>query len=236
LYPAQAQQAITFVARDGVRVFGDYYSAAQPTSPLLLLFHQAGSNRGEYTTLAPRLVKLGFSCLAIDQRSGGSRWGESNQTVRQLGRSTDYLDVLKDMEAALVWAKSKGQKRPIVLWGSSYSAALVFLLAAEHPVAGVLSFSPGEYLGRPDAVRRAAAQVKVPVFITSAKDAEEIAQARAIFEAVASTAKRQFIPQKNGVHGSSTLRSDANPAGAEENWVAVQDFLTSVLKKNAPSP
>ena len=38
--------------------------------------------------------------------------------------------------------------RFILVWGSSYSAALVFLLAAEHQdeIKAILAFSPGEYL------------------------------------------------------------------------------------------
>ncbi|WP_218081072.1 alpha/beta hydrolase [Anthocerotibacter panamensis] len=224
-----AQQAVSFTAKDGVRVFGDYYAAANKAQPLLLLFHQAGSNRGEYTTIAPRLVKEGYNCLAIDQRSGGSRWGRTNQTVQQNGGSSSFLEALKDMQAALTWAKSNGQQGPVLLWGSSYSAALVFLLAAQHPqqVVGVLSFSPGEYLGGADTVRSAAAKVTIPVFVTSAKDTEEITQAKTILAAVASSQKRQFVPRINGVHGSSTLRQDINPKGMAENWQAVLEFLSA---------
>jgi len=52
-----------------------------------------------------------------------------------------------------------------VVWGSSYSAALVFLLAARHPgdVNGVVAFSPGEYLSKGTAVRDAARKAEVPL-------------------------------------------------------------------------
>jgi predicted alpha/beta hydrolase len=59
-HPVHAQQAVSSTATDGVRVYGDYYPAASKTQPLILLFHQAGSNWGEYATIAPRLVKAGF--------------------------------------------------------------------------------------------------------------------------------------------------------------------------------
>lgn len=53
------------------------------------------------------------------------------------------------MEAALEWAKARPFKR-ILVWGISYTAALVVLLAAYQPeIAGVIAFSPGEYLGKP---------------------------------------------------------------------------------------
>jgi len=55
------------------------------------LFHQAGSNRGEYAMIGPMLAALGFNALAIDQRSGGNAWGRTNETVKRLGKSTDAL-------------------------------------------------------------------------------------------------------------------------------------------------
>jgi dienelactone hydrolase len=222
-----AADAISFKASDRVQVFADYFSAGSKAKPLILLFHQAGSNRGEYATIGPTLATLGFNALAIDQRSGGNAWGRTNETVKHLGKSTDYGEALLDLEAALQWAKSSGQTGPIIVWGSSYSAALVFLLAAEHrrEITGILAFSPGEYLRGPSTVRKAAAQVSIPIFVTSAKDPEEIAVAKSILDVSHSAEKTQYVPQIAGVHGSSTLREDHNPDGAEENWAAVKQFL-----------
>ena len=75
---------------------------------------------------------MGFHALAIDQRSGGERWGYENETVNKLGESTKYLAALPDLEAALKWKADGGYGGKTLVWGSSYSAALVFLLAAEH--------------------------------------------------------------------------------------------------------
>jgi dienelactone hydrolase len=225
--PARAD-SVSFAASDGVTVFADYAPPKAKGEPLILLFHQAGSNRGEYATIAPVLAQLGYATLAVDQRSGGNLWGRANETVQQLGHSTDYGDALRDLEAALAWAKANGQGK-VILWGSSYSAALVFLVAAKHPqeIAAVLAFSPGEYLSEPGAVRRAAAAVTAPIFVTSAKDAGEIAAAKAILDASPAAKKTQLVPQIAGVHGSSTLRADRNPKGAEGNWAAVKAFLAS---------
>jgi dienelactone hydrolase len=103
----------------------------------------------------------------------------------------------------------------------------VFLLAAKHrrEIRAVLAFSPGEYLRGAATVRKAAAQVSIPIFVTSAKDSKEIAVAKSILDVSPSAEKTQFVPQIAGVHGSSTLREDQNPAGAEENWAAVKQFL-----------
>lgn len=218
-------------AADGVTVYGSYYSNGNPFRPLILLFHQAGSNRGEYATIAPRLVKAGFNCLAIDQRSGGSMWGRKNQTVERLGHSASYLAAERDLQAALDWARSRKDKGKVILWGSSYSASLVFVLAAHHPdeVSAVLAFSPGEYFQPKDLIRRAAARVHVPVYITCGTGAREAANARPIYQAVASKDKRFFQPTV-GVHGSKTLRIDSDPKGAARNWKEVLTFLKQFLK------
>ncbi len=228
---AQADE-ITLTAADGVKVFGTLSRAQGKSPPVLLLFHMAGSNRAEYAPIAPKLTAAGFTVLAIDQRSGGGNFGAKNRTVDALGRSTSYGEAVKDLEAALAWAKANANGAPVIVWGSSYSAALVFLLAAGHPkdVAGVLSFSPGEYLGGRALVQTAAAKVTVPVFITQARDREEIVGARTIFTAVAAVEKTQFIPEKSGVHGSSSLRDDANQSGAGEYWTAVSAFLARFKK------
>ena len=228
--PAKAAEAVSFAASDHVQVFADYYATGSKAKPLILLFHMAGSNRAEYAPIAPVLVTLGFNALAIDQRSGGSLWGRPNETVQHLGRSTDYAGALLDLEAAVQWARSSGHTGKLIVWGSSYSAALVFLLAAKYPkeIAAVLAFSPGEYLGGTSTVRNAAAQVTIPIFATSATAADEVAQARAILAAAPSAEKIQLVPKSAGVHGSSTLRADRNPKGADENWAAVRTFLATL--------
>jgi dienelactone hydrolase len=230
---APAPQAVEFKAIDGVTVYGTYYPAAAPKA-LILLFHQAGSSSGEYATIAPRLQREGYSALAIDQRVGGNLYG-ANRTMRGYGGArydgkADFLDALPDFEAALAWGKARGM--PMVLWGSSYSASLVFLLAgaadAKDSVKAVMAFSPGEYFNDKKMVEAAAAKVTVPVFVTSANTLEEEAEAKAIVSAVPSTDRLQFVPP-TGIHGSSTLNAAKNPGGAAENWTAVLAFLKRVF-------
>lgn len=220
-------EPVQMSAADGVRVFGEFWPASDKGAPLILAFHQAGSSHAEYAPLSARLNRAGFSVLAIDQRSGGGEFGGRNKTVAALGRSMPYDAALADLESALDWARRRNDATPVVVWGSSYSAALVFLLAAKHPseIRAVLAFSPGEYLGTPDAVHTAAASVRVPVFIDQSGDAEEIEQSRSILLALRGADKTQFVGVRKSVHGSATLRTDRNPAGAEENWVAVLGFL-----------
>ncbi len=220
---------VAFDAADGITVYARVYEAA-PNAPVILLFHQAGSGKSEYATIAPRLVKLGFNALAIDQRSGGDLYQPPNETVAHLGKNApSYLDAVPDIEAAIAWAKRVHPRSAIYLWGSSYSAALVFVLAARHPhdVAAVLAFSPGEYFPDKEMVHAAARKVEVPVFVDSAADPVEIANARSILAVVPAKHKVQYVPTA-GVHGSSTLREDRDPDGADANWAAVVAFLKSL--------
>src|SRR5215470_19248619 len=218
---ASPGQAVTLRARDGVSISGLAYTADYPIS-IVLLFHQAESSKAEYATIAPRLVAAGFTALAIDQRSGGSLFGP-NETARRLGKEAGYEQAKPDLEAALDWATAK--HLPVVLWGSSYSASLVFEVAADHPqeVGAVMAFSPGEYFDDTKAVARAAAKVRVPIYITSAPDAGEVSDAKAILAASPAPSKTQYVPQV-GVHGSSTLIEAEDPKGAAENWKHVLAF------------
>ncbi|MEJ2375257.1 MAG: alpha/beta hydrolase [Pseudolabrys sp.] len=220
---------VTFTAADHVKVFATYYGTGERSRPIVLLFHQAGANGAEYATIAPRLNALGFNALAVDQRSGGNLFGRANKTVKTLGHSTGYRAALPDLQAALDWARNRDSGK-IVVCGSSYSAALVFLLAADNPgkIAGLMAFSPGEYLGARHAVRDAAAKLNnVAVFVTSASRRGEIAAAHTIVDAVPGEDKTQFVP-KHAPHGASALRADRNPAGSKQVWAAVERFLAGL--------
>jgi dienelactone hydrolase len=220
-----AAQSLTLKASDGVSVYGRYTKAAKPKA-LILLFHQAGSSKDEYATIAPPLAQAGYSSLAIDQRSGGGLYG-TNETAKALGRDADYLEARPDLKAGLDWARK--QNLPIILWGSSYSSSLIFPLAASDPqgIVALLSFSPGEYFDQDkQMIRTAAAKVNVPVFIASTR--EEAGDSDPIFAALPKNpADVRFVPE-HGVHGSSTLIAKRNPGGAEENMRAVLAFLDRV--------
>jgi pimeloyl-ACP methyl ester carboxylesterase len=216
---------VALTARDGVQVFADYQTPQGPLRATILLFHMADSNKAEYADIAARLTRAGFATLAIDQRSGGTRFGAKNATVAALGGSKDFVDALPDLEAALQFGADHAQAKPIAILGSSYSAALVFVLAQKHPaeIAAVMAFSPGEYLGSVS-VAGAAASLTMPIFVTSADDKGEVSAAKAILHASPSKSKVQFVP-KSGIHGASTLNPDLNGAGFKANWAALDAFL-----------
>ncbi len=220
-------RALTLKAQDGVAVYARLYPAESPKA-VILLFHQAGSSKDEYATIAPRLVAAGYTALAIDQRSGGGLYG-LNETAAHVTGKPDYLAAAQDLQAAVDWAQT--QKVPVVIWGSSYSSSLVFPLAVKNAgkIKGILAFSPGEYFDDKHLVATAASPLTVPVYITSAPDSEEVAAAKAIADAVPQGLATRYVPT-DGVHGASTLIAAKDPKGAETNWLPVLSFL----KKIAP--
>ena len=234
VFSAAAAEPVTLTAADGVRVFGDVYRAAGAKPPVIVCFHQAESSAAEYAPIAPRLAAAGYTVLAIDQRSGGGHFGGTNRTVAALGASAGYEAALPDLEAALAWAQREARGAPVIVWGSSYSASLVFLLAAAHPrdVSAVVAFSPAEYIEPKGSVAKAAARVGVPVYVDQASagtrdgDGDEIGHAAAIVRAVKGKDKQQTRLKAPSTHGASMLRADANATGAEAHWQPLLKFLS----------
>lgn len=227
--PAAKSDPVSFRTKDGVTVYGDFRPAAGKPRATILLFHMAGSNGGEYDPIAPVLNKAGFATLAIDQRSGGTLWGRANRTASAAKRGGSYAAALPDLEAAVAFGQEK-KAGPLAIWGSSYSSALVFVVAAHHPeVKALLAFSPAEYIGG-YSIGGEAAKLTIPVYITSAPSEVESASARDLAVAVPGHRAVQYVP-KRGVHGSATLRADENPGGATENWRPVTSFLDEVFPR-----
>ncbi len=226
----QAPKTITFPSSDGLTITADLYAPHPKSAPFIVLFHQAEASRGEYLEIAPRLNQLGFNCLAVDQRSGGGINGVANETfarARKAGRKTDFLDAEPDMVAALKYARKQPAQGPIIAWGSSYSAALVLRLAGTTPrlADGVVAFAPGEYFqgrgGGRTYVTSAARKLSLPVFITSARSERD--DWMGIYDAIPSHSKTSFLPDSEGLHGSSALW--ASTAEHAEYWKAVEAFL-----------
>ena len=219
-------ETISFKSDDGLKVTADLYMPHETSAPFIILYHQAGYSRGEYRSIAPILNEMGFNCMAVDQRSGGPINGINNLTHEQAVAQklpTEYLDALPDIEAAYLYVKLAIKPTKVVLWGSSYSAAIMFYMGSEHHnnLSGLLCFAPGEYfkINNKD-LKIYAAKVTCPVFITSAKS--EYANWKTIYNEINSK-KTYFLPETEGKHGSKALWN-SNPSH-EEYWTAVKQFL-----------
>ncbi len=227
-------ETVTFPSKDGLPVTADLYMAYGKDAPLILLCHRANWSRGEYLEIAPKLNLLGFNAMAIDQRSGKTKNDVDNATKKaaeEAGKGTTYLDALQDIQAAIDYA-SKLSTKKIILWGSSYSSSLGFVLVKSNSdrIASYLAFSPGEYfadLGKAgDWIASEAKDVKVPVFVTSRPSEQKDAQP--IFDAIESKDKTYFVPQTDSKHGSQALYEATE--GNEASWKAVEAFLKRFSK------
>lgn len=225
------------VTDDGVTIYGQkYFSNLNAKTPMILLFHQAGSNgRGEYADIIPWLNKSGFRVMVWDQRSGGEHFGSFNRTVNGLpsGTPTSYCDAYPDLQAALDLTVKQGIAEKIIVWGSSYSAALVVQLAAKNSqhIDGVAAFSPAS--GGPlkhCRARQWIEQVKAPVLVMRPKSEmarESSIKQRALFDKAGVT----FRVIDNGVHGSSMLVDSRTEHDMSHARAGVVKWLKSVSRK-----
>lgn len=230
---AQGYKTISFKSDDGVVVTADLYMMYDKTKPFIVLFHQANWSRGEYLEIAPELNKLGYNCMAVDLRSGGSVNNVNNQTMQSATsamKETKYVNSIPDIAAAIEYADEYYADGKLIIWGSSYSSSLVLHYAGSNPgnVDAVMSFSPGEYFrsqGKPaDFVTSSAKNITIPVFITSAKSEEN--SWRGIYEAIPSESKEFYLPDTPGNHGSRALWSKFGDS--LRYWDAVEAFLEKV--------
>ncbi len=220
------RKTIQFTSLDNLPITADLYMTNELDAPLIILFHQARFSRGEYLEIAPKLNKLGFNCLAIDQRSGKEVNDVVNQThIEAVNKNlnTKYKDAIPDLEAAYFYAKDELHSKSIIIWGSSYSSSLVLYLGSKYSdkLKGIVCFSPDEYFTIDDSkIKTFASKITCPVFITSAKNEQEYWQE--IYNAIPSN-KAYFVPEGKGNHGSKALWKENE--GNEEYWQAVTVFL-----------
>ena len=172
-------------------------------------------------------------------RSGEYARGKDNETAIRAGKAglaTSYADALPDIIAALQYANKQYSHSKIIAWGSSYSAALVLKVAGDFPelVDGVMAFSPGEYfahVGKSKTwIRDSAQKIKVPAFITSAKD--EAKDWASIYDVINAANRQSFLPETAGKHGSKALWKKY--ADSPAYWDAVTEFLKNFRVKESP--
>ncbi len=217
------------VSPTGVPVFVDRYFASA-NGPVVSLFHQGGgSARGEYGFLIPRLLELGLNVVAADLQGGGERFGFPNRTLRETPQPSDfhYCDALPQARAVLDSARAWYPESRHVVWGSSYSGALVLHAVADgYAVDRVLAFSPasGEVMGDCSA-NLVADQVSVSLLLLRPQGEAGIPSVMHQL-AVFSAAGHRVSVVSPGVHGSSMLNAVRVGADAGATWSWVMRFLT----------
>ncbi|MBN1187746.1 MAG: dienelactone hydrolase family protein [Bacteroidales bacterium] len=224
------QIKIKFQSKDSITITADCYKVEE-SAPYILLFHQAGSSRGEYKEIAGKLTNLGYNCLAVDLRSGNEMNFVTNETAacaREKNLPAGYLDAEKDMNAAIDYAYEKSGQE-VILFGSSYSASLSLKIANEtSKVKAVVAFSPGEYFNTDLIIKDQLQDFNKPVFIASTKKEAEYMDELTTY--IADKYKTLFKPTNgNGVHGARALW--ASNSSSDEYWLAMLVFFSKMAPK-----
>jgi pimeloyl-ACP methyl ester carboxylesterase len=221
-------KTITFDSSDGLKITADEYIIA-PDNPYILLFHEQGSSRGEYHTIARRLCKMNYNCLAVDLRNGGNKSRVSNETVRRCRNSkcaTGIDDIGGDVEAAIEYIKGKSEL-PVILFGSGANASLSLKMAVENEhVRAVVALSPGEYFMPTLKIQDTISGLKKPVFITSSKS--EFPYITELASGLEDEYATLFEPkQGEGHRGTESL--SVNYDDNTEYWVALILFFRELI-------
>ena len=222
------KEKVSFKAEDGIEVFADKYLINEEY-PYILLFHQAGSSRGEFNEIASRFLKLRYNCLAVDLRSGDNSNYVPNETARKAGGNSSrikYLDALPDIHAAIDFAWELNPK-PMILLGSSYSASLVLLEEKNEHVKAIIAFSPGEYFGEDLRVESSIDSTwSKPLFVSVTEREEPYVQQ--MIANIPEESYTIFKPESEGVHGAKALWSDNS--SKDEYWLALLLFINNLNK------
>jgi len=193
--------------------------------PVILLGHQAGSNKYEYADIAPKLNAMGYNALAIDLTGGGKFAAHDNETLnRGTDVSSDRQRIQRrtgqEMNAAVDYLYKKYNQK-VIVWGSSLSANFAILVAARNENAkAAISFS-----GLANQLSQVIPQIEKPLFMTSSKE-EEPRLKQLMPKDASQNNIVVFIPKSEGGHGSKVLWN--GQPHAEEYWIAVKSFLNNI--------
>ena len=222
-------EKIAFQSLDKMEITADLYVKDPEVKTYIILYHQANFSRGSYRTIAPKLNELGYNCLAVDARSGHKARGVLNETTKRAIKANEgikFKDAVQDVDATFLYVRDELKAEKIIIWGSSYSAAIVIYMGSKYAdgIDGILSFSPGEYFKiEGQEIGAFAENITCPVFITSA--ANEKKNWENIYNNISSE-KDFFLPEEKGFHGSKALWPDKK--GNEAYWEAVIAFLNKI--------
>ncbi len=224
------QQRVSFYASDGLKITADLY-LNNYSSPFILLFHQNGYSRGEYKDIAQKLLNLDYNCLAVDLRSGGKVNYVKNETALRAENndfSNKLLAARNDILAAIEYA-GKYNKKPVILFGSSYSASLCMIVGNNNEkVNAVVAFSPGEYFEPEISVKKEINNFDKPLFVSSSQI--EYNYIVEMINEIPADIKTLFKHSEgNTAHGAKALW-DSNKS-SKECWLELLMFFRKIKER-----
>ncbi|NKB87785.1 MAG: hypothetical protein GKS06_06150 [Acidobacteria bacterium] len=218
----------TISTATNVELIADRYDLADPRATILLFHQGGGSARGEYGFLIPHLLARNYAVVAVDLYGGGDRFGRPNRTLRGSSPPDDfgYCDAGSQIRSVINHV-GESTNRPMVLWGSSYTAALVVRETARDAVgvAATLAFSPASGEPLADCIpEEVADELTVPVLTIRPESEAAMESVATQIEAFRAAGVATYVAP--GAHGSSLL----NPARSPEGRTA-QDYVFDFLER-----
>lgn len=140
---------ISFVTTDKITVYGDYYNPPRP-SPLLILLHMYGLNRGSWKQALPEWYGRGFAVLALDMRGHGKSTMQNGTVLRYTFPKTPeenmFIQAWHDIEGACEFLKKyrNCKTNKTILIGASIGCSVALYAGTKlKQVKGAVLLSPG---------------------------------------------------------------------------------------------
>ncbi len=218
------KSTVTLYSSDSLLITADEYVSSD-TLPYVVLLHEQGSSRGEYSTIIHRFRKMNYNCLVPDLRNGGNSSFVTNETARRsrkrkYGKSVD--DIEGDIRAAVRYATKKSGQ-PVALVGAGANGSLAMKAAKElDSVQAVIALSPGEYFRNKFSVEETLTGIEKPVLVVSSQ--MEYPYMKQLLSNVDDHYKELFKPETHeGRRGTAALMSE-NPSQGDY-WLSILLFF-----------
>lgn len=222
---AQSEKTeLTFYSNDSLLITADEYLTSD-TLAYVILLHDQGSSRGEFSDIIHRFQKMNFNCLVVDIRNGGNTNFLANETAKRCrneGFSRGLNAIEDDINASVKYAFEKSGQE-VILLGAGANGSLAMKTTNENNfVRAVIALSPGEYFQPYLSIEDTIAGIQKPILITSSK--LEFPYQEKILSKVSDDYKTVFAPeQSEGARGTSALLSENESSG--EYWLALLLFF-----------
>jgi pimeloyl-ACP methyl ester carboxylesterase len=191
-----------------VALAGLYYPPSQPAAPGVLLLHQRGGRKENWTSLAQLLQKNGYAVMTVDFRGHGQSKGVVN-----------WLQADQDVLAAYDFLAGQSEVDPsrIALIGASIGTQEAITFAAVHPdqVRGVAMLSTFDS----NTIEQAIQTYPGPVLLMATEgDKAATLVTRQLAKIVPKA--EVFILKNSDRHGTQMLRSELKIETILLDWLA----------------
>jgi pimeloyl-ACP methyl ester carboxylesterase len=199
---------VSLTTSDGVKVAGESWGSGTRG---ILLVHDEGRSRSDWSAVAPRLGTAGFQVLAIDLRGHGA---SAPGPVAE----ADWPKLEADVAAGVGWLTSRGVTEVHVV-GARFGAALALQVASKTPdVDDLVLLSPPASLHGVKVSAAATAYNPRPLLVVSSTD-DPIALKTAGWIASNATGHNQLLTFPDAGAGAVMLNKVASLETVILGWV-----------------